>query len=204
MVEKRNLQRFLLPVGEWRPTIPDFGDHFGDFGHKMKDLKNSGIFSISLLGEEIYRIYWMVLCDFTSCQERHKNPGVAEMRQSSLKACGVGRTSLEFCDLVSCETLSVIVRAIAVIVSDLTYFPDFLNNACVFDIALAMLVLRLGRQFYRDMYGNTGEWQHRSRPWRPFWRPGDFGDEMWDLKSTGNFLISALGDEIRIYPDNSM
>ncbi|GBN96505.1 hypothetical protein AVEN_64507-1 [Araneus ventricosus] len=29
-------------------------------------------------------------------------------------------------------------------------------------------------------------------------------DEMWDLKSTGIFLISPLGTEIRIYPDDSM
>ncbi|GBN54206.1 hypothetical protein AVEN_34947-1 [Araneus ventricosus] len=33
---------------------------------------------------------------------------------------------------------------------------------------------------------------------------GDFGDEMWDLKSTGIFLISLMGTEIRIYPDDSM
>ncbi|GBN22147.1 hypothetical protein AVEN_61088-1 [Araneus ventricosus] len=31
-----------------------------------------------------------------------------------------------------------------------------------------------------------------------------FGDEMWDLKSTGNFLISLLEAEIRIYPDDSV
>ncbi|GBM19562.1 hypothetical protein AVEN_365-1 [Araneus ventricosus] len=33
---------------------------------------------------------------------------------------------------------------------------------------------------------------------------GDFGDEMWDLKSTGIFLISLLEAEIWIYPDDSM
>ncbi|GBO22727.1 hypothetical protein AVEN_149392-1 [Araneus ventricosus] len=32
----------------------------------------------------------------------------------------------------------------------------------------------------------------------------DFGDEMWDLKSSGIFLISLLGAEIRIYPDDYM
>ncbi|GBN40128.1 hypothetical protein AVEN_244682-1, partial [Araneus ventricosus] len=32
----------------------------------------------------------------------------------------------------------------------------------------------------------------------------DHGDEMWDLKSTGIFLISLLGARIRIYPDDSM
>ncbi|GBM40753.1 hypothetical protein AVEN_162209-1 [Araneus ventricosus] len=32
----------------------------------------------------------------------------------------------------------------------------------------------------------------------------DLGDEMWDLKSTGIFLLSLLGAEIRIYTDNSM
>ncbi|GBM09279.1 hypothetical protein AVEN_59249-1 [Araneus ventricosus] len=33
---------------------------------------------------------------------------------------------------------------------------------------------------------------------------GDFGDEMWGLKSTGIFLISLLGTEIRICPDDSI
>ncbi|GBM85522.1 hypothetical protein AVEN_53124-1 [Araneus ventricosus] len=44
------------------------------------------------------------------------------MRQSSSHVCGVRRNSLEtcsLCELVSCETLSAVVRAIAVIVSDL-------------------------------------------------------------------------------------
>ncbi|GBN70619.1 hypothetical protein AVEN_140737-1 [Araneus ventricosus] len=31
-----------------------------------------------------------------------------------------------------------------------------------------------------------------------------FGDEMWDLRSTGIFLISRLGIRDRIYPDDSM
>ncbi|GBN23054.1 hypothetical protein AVEN_270336-1 [Araneus ventricosus] len=61
----------------------------------------------------------MFLCNVTSCQERYKNLGVAEMRQSPLNVCGNRRISLETCELVSCETLIAIVRAIAVIVSDL-------------------------------------------------------------------------------------
>ncbi|GBL92677.1 hypothetical protein AVEN_119077-1 [Araneus ventricosus] len=48
----------------------------------------------------------------------------------------------------------------------------------------AMLVAWLGRQFYRGMYGNSGVME----PSTP-----DLGDEMWDLKSTGIFLISLLG-----------
>ncbi|GBO10716.1 hypothetical protein AVEN_32885-1 [Araneus ventricosus] len=32
----------------------------------------------------------------------------------------------------------------------------------------------------------------------------DFGGEVWDLKSTGIFLISLLGTEIHMYPDDSM
>ncbi|GBN64656.1 hypothetical protein AVEN_148977-1 [Araneus ventricosus] len=93
MVGKRHLQRFLLPIGGWRPTKPEVGD----FGEKMKDLKNAGIFSISLLGEEIYRICQMILCDITSCQERYTNAVFAEMRQSSLNVFRVRRISLESC-----------------------------------------------------------------------------------------------------------
>ncbi|GBM00061.1 hypothetical protein AVEN_214128-1 [Araneus ventricosus] len=33
---------------------------------------------------------------------------------------------------------------------------------------------------------------------------GDFGDEMWDLKSAEIFLISLLETENRIYPDDYM
>ncbi|GBO29395.1 hypothetical protein AVEN_235028-1 [Araneus ventricosus] len=67
----------------------------------------------------------------------------------------------------------------------------------------AMLVLWLGREFYRVKYGMTGSGQ----AWTPDLgeKPGDhFDDEMWDLKSTGIFLISLLGAKIRIYPDDSM
>ncbi|GBM07409.1 hypothetical protein AVEN_26482-1 [Araneus ventricosus] len=114
-----------------------FGDKFGDFGDKRKDLKNAGIFSISLLLVKIYRIYYMVLCDVTSCEERYKNPGVAEMRQSSLNFCGVRRISLEtssLCELVSCETLSAIVRTIAVIVR------DFLSARCLIYASAVFIV----------------------------------------------------------------
>ncbi|GBM61341.1 hypothetical protein AVEN_150488-1 [Araneus ventricosus] len=41
----------------WTPGLGDkfgdFGDKFGDFGDEILDLKGAGIFSISLLGEEI-------------------------------------------------------------------------------------------------------------------------------------------------------
>ncbi|GBL73127.1 hypothetical protein AVEN_159215-1 [Araneus ventricosus] len=64
----------------------------------------------------------MILCVVTSCPERYKNPVVAEMKQSSLNVFGVPRMSLEscsLCELVSCETLSAIVRANTVIICDL-------------------------------------------------------------------------------------
>ncbi|GBM81792.1 hypothetical protein AVEN_151772-1 [Araneus ventricosus] len=62
---------------------------------------------------------------------------------------------------------------------------------------LAMLVLWLGREFYRGKYGMTGSWQ----AWTP--DPGDhlgdkFGDEIWDLKGAEIFSISLLGAEIRL------
>ncbi|GBM01343.1 hypothetical protein AVEN_135770-1 [Araneus ventricosus] len=101
MVGKRHLQRFLQPVGGWRLTTPylgdKLGDRFDDSGEKIKVPQNAGIFSISLLGSEIYRIYKMILCDVTSCQETYKKPGVAERRQSSLNVFGVRRISLESC-----------------------------------------------------------------------------------------------------------
>ncbi|GBO00793.1 hypothetical protein AVEN_212990-1 [Araneus ventricosus] len=53
----------------------------------------------------------------------------------------------------------------------------------------AMRVLWLGRDFYRDKYGLTGS----SHVWSP-----DLGDEIWDLKSTGIFSISLLGEKIRL------
>ncbi|GBM49147.1 hypothetical protein AVEN_179752-1 [Araneus ventricosus] len=109
MVGKTHLQRFLLHIGERRPTATDlgvelgdhFGEKFGNFDDKMRDLKNAGIFSVCLLGTEIYRMYSMILCDVTSCQERNKNTGVDEMRQSSLNVSGDRRISLQSCSL--CE-----------------------------------------------------------------------------------------------------
>ncbi|GBN65974.1 hypothetical protein AVEN_71489-1 [Araneus ventricosus] len=47
-----------------------------------------------------------------------------------------------------------------------------------------MLVLRLGREFYRGMYWNSGGMEPSTTD--------HFGDEMWDLKSTGIFLISLI------------
>ncbi|GBM75021.1 hypothetical protein AVEN_211602-1 [Araneus ventricosus] len=48
----------------------DRGDKFGDFGYKSKIPENAIIFSISLLGEEIYGMYWMIPCDGTTSQTR--------------------------------------------------------------------------------------------------------------------------------------
>ncbi|GBM67508.1 hypothetical protein AVEN_204529-1 [Araneus ventricosus] len=62
----------------------------------------------------------------------------------------------------------------------------------------AKLVLWLGRDFYSGMYGNAREMES--------WTPehgnhfDDFGYEMWDLKSTGIFLILLLGAYILINP----
>ncbi|GBM09920.1 hypothetical protein AVEN_3274-1, partial [Araneus ventricosus] len=37
----------------WTPDLGDkLGDHLGDFGNEIWDLKGAGIFSISLLAEE--------------------------------------------------------------------------------------------------------------------------------------------------------
>ncbi|GBN57753.1 hypothetical protein AVEN_81005-1 [Araneus ventricosus] len=70
-----------------------------------------------------------------------------------------------------------------------------------------MLVSWLRRKIYRGMYGNAGEMEPLTpdlgknlttilTTWR-VWR-------LNDLKTTGIFLISLLGAEIRIYPDDSM
>ncbi|GBM05864.1 hypothetical protein AVEN_135241-1 [Araneus ventricosus] len=59
----------------------------------------------------------------------------------------------------------------------------------------AMLVLWLKREFYRGKYGMTGS----SQAWTP--GIGDkLGDEMWDLKGAGIFLISLLGPRSRFFP----
>ncbi|GBM61943.1 hypothetical protein AVEN_272807-1 [Araneus ventricosus] len=57
---------------------------------------------------------------------------------------------------------------------------------------LAMLVLWLGRELYRGMYGNAGRMES-STPDLGDYLVDKFGDEMWNLKSTGIFLISLLG-----------
>ncbi|GBM54452.1 hypothetical protein AVEN_150608-1 [Araneus ventricosus] len=44
----------------------DFGDKFGYLGDKSKIPENSIVFSITLLGEEINRMYWMIPCDVTT------------------------------------------------------------------------------------------------------------------------------------------
>ncbi|GBM27335.1 hypothetical protein AVEN_144885-1 [Araneus ventricosus] len=41
-------------IGSSHFWTPDLGDKFGDFGDEIWDLKGAGIFSISLLGEEIH------------------------------------------------------------------------------------------------------------------------------------------------------
>ncbi|GBL93290.1 hypothetical protein AVEN_219439-1 [Araneus ventricosus] len=71
----------------------------------------------------------------------------------------------------------------------------------------AMLVLWMGRELCRGMYGNA----RRMEPSTPNLGEklgnhfgGKFVDEMWDLISTGIFLISLLVAEIRIYPDDSI
>ncbi|GBN46526.1 hypothetical protein AVEN_193047-1 [Araneus ventricosus] len=64
----------------------------------------------------------------------------------------------------------------------------------------AMLVLWLGREFYKGKYGMPGS----SQAWTPdlgdelgdYLR--DFADEIWNLKGSGIFSISLLGEEIRL------
>ncbi|GBN55747.1 hypothetical protein AVEN_26654-1 [Araneus ventricosus] len=60
----------------------------------------------------------------------------------------------------------------------------------------AMLVLWLGREFYRSKYEMTDS----SHVWIPDLgdKLGDFGDEIWDLKGAGIFSISLLVGEIRL------
>ncbi|GBL97922.1 hypothetical protein AVEN_129180-1 [Araneus ventricosus] len=75
---ERDIYRVLTTYRGMEANVSDLGDHFGDkfgdLGDKTKILKNAGIFSISLLVAEIWRIYYMILCDVTSCQKRYKNP----------------------------------------------------------------------------------------------------------------------------------
>ncbi|GBN35751.1 hypothetical protein AVEN_253860-1 [Araneus ventricosus] len=81
----------------------------------------------------------------------------------------------------------------------LLYYYIVTNMECRFP---AKLVLWLGREFYRGMYGISEGMESSTPDLGDHF--GDFVDEMWDLKSTGIFLISLLGAVIRIYPDDSM
>ncbi|GBL87771.1 hypothetical protein AVEN_81370-1 [Araneus ventricosus] len=60
----------------------------------------------------------------------------------------------------------------------------------------AMLVLWLGREFYKGKYEMTDS--------SPVWTPdlgdklGDFGDEIWDIKGAGIFSIFPLGEKIHL------
>ncbi|GBM00967.1 hypothetical protein AVEN_71097-1 [Araneus ventricosus] len=49
-------------TGSGQAWSPEVGEHFGD---KSKIPENASLFSISPLGEEIYRMYWMIPCDVT-------------------------------------------------------------------------------------------------------------------------------------------
>ncbi|GBL96221.1 hypothetical protein AVEN_118762-1 [Araneus ventricosus] len=66
MVRKRVLQGYGMTDSN-QAWIPDLDDHFGD---KSKIAENATIFSISLLGEEIYRMYWIIPCDVTTNRAR--------------------------------------------------------------------------------------------------------------------------------------
>ncbi|GBO22771.1 hypothetical protein AVEN_247914-1, partial [Araneus ventricosus] len=64
----------------------------------------------------------------------------------------------------------------------------------------AILILWMGREFYRGKNGMTGS----SQAWTS--GLGDkFGDEIWDLKGAGISSISLLGEEMRLNElDDSM
>ncbi|GBM69687.1 hypothetical protein AVEN_49060-1 [Araneus ventricosus] len=59
-------------------SIPDLGDHFGD---EMWDLKNAGIFSVSLLGAEIIQ---MIPSDVTACRGDYKRTVLRSQSNSSV------------------------------------------------------------------------------------------------------------------------
>ncbi|GBM43015.1 hypothetical protein AVEN_88614-1 [Araneus ventricosus] len=67
MVGNRVLQGYF-----WNAVGDKLGDEFGDFGDKMKILNNTRILSISLLGAEIYNMYYMLPCDVTPFWEDNK------------------------------------------------------------------------------------------------------------------------------------
>ncbi|GBL73229.1 hypothetical protein AVEN_159288-1 [Araneus ventricosus] len=52
----------------WTPDHAD--EHGNNFGDKSNISENANIFSIPLLGEEIYRMYWMIPCDVTTSRTR--------------------------------------------------------------------------------------------------------------------------------------
>ncbi|GBM28243.1 hypothetical protein AVEN_181315-1 [Araneus ventricosus] len=55
----------------WTPDLGvPFGDKFVDLLDNSKIPENAIIFSISLLGEEIYRMYLMIPCNFTTSRTR--------------------------------------------------------------------------------------------------------------------------------------
>ncbi|GBM67439.1 hypothetical protein AVEN_265394-1 [Araneus ventricosus] len=87
-------------AGRDQAWTPDLGDHFGDFSDKSKIPENAIIFSISLLGEEIYRIYWMFPCDAVTSRTRvYKRRQLKGRSSSELR-----RMTLEFrqqCELES-------------------------------------------------------------------------------------------------------
>ncbi|GBO23933.1 hypothetical protein AVEN_22319-1 [Araneus ventricosus] len=72
---------------------------------------------------------------------------------------------------------------------------DFTNSVTSMECRFpAMLVLWLGREFYRGMYGNARRMQPSS---------SDLGDKMQDLKNSRIFLISLLRAEIRTSPGDA-
>ncbi|GBM56113.1 hypothetical protein AVEN_6763-1 [Araneus ventricosus] len=63
-------------TGSIHVWISDLGDKFDDFGVEIWDLKGAGIFSISLLGEEIRLNVLDDTCDVTACRGRRLDDGV--------------------------------------------------------------------------------------------------------------------------------
>ncbi|GBM62086.1 hypothetical protein AVEN_221772-1 [Araneus ventricosus] len=66
MVGKRVLQGYVWNDRK-RPGLDPCLWRVGD---KSKIPENAIIFSISLLGEEIYRMYWMIPCDLTTSRTK--------------------------------------------------------------------------------------------------------------------------------------
>ncbi|GBM37235.1 hypothetical protein AVEN_244929-1 [Araneus ventricosus] len=70
MVGKRQYKGKQGMTSRGQAWTPDLGDNFGNFGDKSKIPGNAIIFSISLLGEYIYRMYCMIPCDVTPSRTR--------------------------------------------------------------------------------------------------------------------------------------